>query len=107
MGSKQKKRRGVPRTTVESPLHPNIVKPTIKFCDLEDEQQALITALAKTLAEQIPAGMPEEEQLKATIELFEKGILRIVSIEETQEFSFQLFDFDKGEYIPIKPPTKH
>lgn len=97
-------------TKIKSPLHPNIVVPKVKFCDLRAELQELIFAHAEFLVKEMGAGLELEEvenPIKATIELLEKGLLRIVHVEESGESTFELFNFETGQYVQLRSPTKH
>ena len=97
-------------TRIKSPLHPNIVVPKVKFCDLGAELQELISAHAEILVNEMGAGLElkeGEDPIKATIELLEKGLLRIVHVEESGGIIFELFNFETGQYVQLRPQTKH
>ncbi len=97
-------------TKIKSPLHPNIVVPKVKFCDLGTEMRELVSAHAEFLVKEMGAGLELEEgedPIKATIELLEKGLLRIVHVEESGESTFELFNFVTGQYVQLCMPTKH
>ncbi|HDZ28136.1 MAG TPA: hypothetical protein ENH65_16690 [Candidatus Aminicenantes bacterium] len=96
-------------TRIKSPLHPNIVVPKGKFCDLGIEAQEIITAHAEIIVKKMGTGSEELEgdPVKATIELLEKGLLRIVHVEESGGIIFELFNFETGQYVQLRPQTEH
>ena len=91
----------------KSYTHPNIKKPSVPFCDLGKVEQNIIRTLAKALIEKTPGVLHKGTTVEAAIELLNKGILRIIEDGVNKSYSFLLFDFDKGKYVPLCLPIIH
>ena len=90
-----------------SKTHKNIVKPQIPFNDLPKREQEILRAVASDLVKRMGIDIPEVNAVESTIELFEEGLIRIIDDEENERFLFEIFDFDKGVYVPIRGPSQH
>lgn len=104
-----KRKRRLKTSEIKSSLHPNIKIPKVKFSGLKDELQTLIITCSEILVGEFGLSVEEigEDPVKATIELLDKGVLRIVYIKEPEGITFELFDFETGQYLPLNLPTKH
>jgi hypothetical protein len=90
-----------------SKTHKNIVKPQIPFNDLPKIEQEIIRVAASYLVKKMGIDIPGETAVESAIELFEKGLIRIIDDKENRQFLFEIFDFDKGVYVPIRGPSQH
>lgn len=87
--------------------HPNIILPSVPFCDLDKEAQRIIRGLAKQLIEKTPGVQDKAKTVKSAIELLDRGILRIFQDRADKSYGFLIFDFDKEKYTPLCLPFIH
>lgn len=91
----------------KSYIHPNIIVPSVPFCELGKTAQEIIMELAKKLVEKTPEILHGQNNVEAVIELLNNGILRIIDDRVNKSYGFLLFDFDKGKYVPLCLPIIH